>query len=147
MSNDTEPDQIIIEKDVNGQTGGFLTFTYPDLPRHTDFETYRKTDNDWQKIIKWYNGEKAAMGVENKRGLKERFVLLEWPRNPDGPPMKMTPRGKDTGNGKPTIRPDKHRVSIKEHKGCELWGATLYDFYRVRRIPSVLGLSTICGCY
>ncbi|KAL5519929.1 hypothetical protein ACEPAG_1589 [Sanghuangporus baumii] len=125
ISNGDDSEKLTIEKDAEGKTGGFLTFTYPQLPEDTDFETYRKTDKDWKKIIQWYNGEKKAMGVENYQSLKERFVLLQWPRDPNGPPMKMTPRGKDTGNG------------------CELWGATLYDFYRVHRIPSCSGLSTI----
>ncbi|KAH8114375.1 hypothetical protein DFH11DRAFT_210542 [Phellopilus nigrolimitatus] len=115
-----------IEKDPEEQVGGYLTFNYPKLPENVDFETFRKTDDDWQKIMTWYNGEKSGTkNVEGSRYRKERFVLLQWPRNPDGPPMKITPRGKDTGNG------------------CELWGATLYDFYRIHRIPSCPNLSTI----
>ncbi|KAI5121411.1 hypothetical protein M0805_003183 [Coniferiporia weirii] len=110
---------VEIEKDPEEQVGGFLTFTYPKLPENVDFETFRKTDEDWKKLTKWYNKDREP------RAHLERFLLLQWPRNPDGPPMKTTPRGKDTGNG------------------CELWGATLYDFYRVHRIPSCPSISTI----
>ncbi|THH06193.1 hypothetical protein EW145_g4252 [Phellinidium pouzarii] len=112
---------IDIEKDSKEQVGGFLTFTYPKLEQNVDFETFRKTDEDWKKLVEWYN----AQNPDGSKDRAERFVLLQWPRNPDGESMKITPRGKNTGNG------------------CELWGATLYDFYRVHRIPSCPNLSTI----
>lgn len=104
-----------IEKDDTGNAAGYLTFTYPKLPANLDFETYRKTDEDWKRIIEWWNGEKFNAGsIEAARHRKERFVLLQWPRNPDGPPMKMTPRGKDTGNGTPSIFPRRSRRAAQQ---------------------------------
>lgn len=93
-----------IEKDPNEQVGGYLTFTYPKLPKEVDFEVFRKTDKDWKKLIEWYNGSSSFGSGKpvpdfNNLNKKERFVLLQWPRDPNGPPMKITPRGKDTGNG------------------------------------------------
>ena len=88
-----------IENDPDEQVGGYLTFTYPKLPRDIDFEVFRKTDKDWRKLVNWYN-----FNLDNRfDDRKERFVLLQWPRDPKGPPMKLTPRGKDTGNGEPSF--------------------------------------------
>lgn len=56
-----------------------------------------------------------------------RVVWRSWPRDPKGKfiaPDDMPP-GKTTSNG------------------VELWGATLRDFYRVRRIPQVPSLQTL----
>lgn len=59
------------------------------------------------------------------KDLRKRFVFRSWPRNPEGVILKTSPPGKQAGNGWP------------------LWGASLFDFYRVNRIPSVTQLSTI----
>lgn len=50
---------------------------------------------------------------------KDRFVFRHWPRDPNGKPIAPSDiHGKEAGNG------------------LNLWGATLYDFFFVRRIPS-----------
>ncbi|KAG1822424.1 uncharacterized protein BJ212DRAFT_1213897, partial [Suillus subaureus] len=50
---------------------------------------------------------------------KNRIIFRHWPRDPKGQVIKPSPlRGKEAGNG------------------LDLWGATLYDFYHVRRIPN-----------
>jgi len=57
---------------------------------------------------------------------KNRFVFRHWPRDPDGKPILPSDiHGKEAGNG------------------LDLWGATLYDFYFVRRIPSIVHGATI----
>lgn len=51
---------------------------------------------------------------------KNRIIFRCWPRDPNGQAIKPSPlRGKEAGNG------------------LDLWGATLYDFYHVRRLPNV----------
>ncbi|KAG1761059.1 hypothetical protein EDD22DRAFT_780316 [Suillus occidentalis] len=51
---------------------------------------------------------------------KNRIIFRHWPRDPKGQAIKPSPlRGKEAGNG------------------LDLWGATLYDFYHVRRLPNV----------
>jgi hypothetical protein len=51
---------------------------------------------------------------------KNRIIFRVWPRDPNGQAIKPSPlRGKEAGNG------------------LDLWGATLYDFYHVRRLPNV----------
>ncbi|KAG2338241.1 hypothetical protein BDR05DRAFT_940720, partial [Suillus weaverae] len=51
---------------------------------------------------------------------KNRIIFRVWPRDPKGQAIKPSPlRGKEAGNG------------------LDLWGATLYDFYHVRRLPTV----------
>ncbi|KAH0832366.1 hypothetical protein J3R83DRAFT_13395 [Lanmaoa asiatica] len=55
-----------------------------------------------------------------------RFIFRHWPRDPNGKPMLPSPtRGKEAGNG------------------LDLWGATLYDFYYVNRIPNLANALTI----
>jgi hypothetical protein len=57
---------------------------------------------------------------------KNRIVFRAWPRDPNGKTIMPSPlRGKEAGNG------------------LDLWGATLYDFYRVHRLPDMQSLSTI----
>jgi hypothetical protein len=60
---------------------------------------------------------------------KHRFIFRLWPRDPNGKPIAPSDiHGKEAGNG------------------LSLWGATLYDFYFVRRIPSsVHGLTISSG--
>ncbi|KAL5483372.1 hypothetical protein ACEPAI_8603 [Sanghuangporus weigelae] len=119
------PDAFKVDKETDGT---YVSFSYPKLPYNIDFETYRKTDPQWKKMVEWHNrrGEGLRMGLfGNDLPYKERFIFAGWPRDPDGPMMAVTPQGKVTGNGSP------------------LWGATLYDFYRVHRHPKYLGLETI----
>src|SRR5271156_3658813 len=52
-----------------------------------------------------------------REGLRTRFVFRFWPRDPNGQVAQLK-RGKVAPNG------------------LDLWGATLYDFYRVKSIPS-----------
>ena len=60
---------------------------------------------------------------------KNRFIFRQWPRDP---------------NGKPILPSDIHGKEAEN--GLNLWGATLYDFYFVRRIPSnVHGLTISTG--
>ncbi|KAI9566196.1 hypothetical protein HD554DRAFT_2118247 [Boletus coccyginus] len=57
---------------------------------------------------------------------KNRFVFRHWPRDPNGKPiLRSDIHGKEAGNG------------------LDLWGATLYDFYFVRRMPDVVHAATI----
>ncbi|KAF8835880.1 hypothetical protein BDN67DRAFT_974824 [Paxillus ammoniavirescens] len=60
---------------------------------------------------------------------KNRFIFRRWPRDPNGKPILPSDiHGKEAGNG------------------LDLWGATLYDFYHVRRIPSSIhGLTISTG--
>ncbi len=59
------------------------------------------------------------------KDVRRRVIVREWPRDPKGPIMKATPPGKVAGNNQP------------------LWGATVLDFFRTRRIPDCENLSTI----
>ncbi|SJL02727.1 uncharacterized protein ARMOST_06063 [Armillaria ostoyae] len=59
------------------------------------------------------------------KNVRRRVIVREWPRDPKGPIMKATPPGKVAGNNLP------------------LWGATVLDFFRTRRIPDCENLSTI----
>ncbi|KAG2126547.1 hypothetical protein DEU56DRAFT_742871 [Suillus clintonianus] len=53
------------------------------------------------------------------------MIFRLWPRDPKGLAIKPSPlRGKEAGNG------------------IDLWGATLYDFYHVRRLPNVQNFIT-----
>ncbi|KIJ59032.1 hypothetical protein HYDPIDRAFT_33544 [Hydnomerulius pinastri MD-312] len=57
---------------------------------------------------------------------KKRMVFRTWPRDPSGKSLvENAIRGKRAGNG------------------LDLWGATLYDFYHVRRVPDLAGFITI----
>jgi hypothetical protein len=41
---------------------------------------------------------KAPAGLAAQTG-KTRFVFRKWPRNPEGPVIRETPRGKEASNG------------------------------------------------
>ncbi|KAF5378317.1 hypothetical protein D9615_008774 [Tricholomella constricta] len=58
---------------------------------------------------------------------QRRVVFRHWPRAPTGKSIipENSFHGKQTPNG------------------IQLWGATLFDFYRVRRIPNLANLSTL----
>ncbi|KAG5637639.1 hypothetical protein H0H81_003864 [Sphagnurus paluster] len=58
---------------------------------------------------------------------RRRVIFRQWPRAP---------------NGK-NITPDNTLPGKVTPNGIQLWGATIFDFYRVRRMPDVPGLSTI----
>ena len=57
----------------------------------------------------------------------KRSIFRRWPRSPTGKPIRPTNslKGKETPNG------------------IQLWGATMFDFYRVQRFPDISGLLTI----
>ena len=66
--------------------------------------------------------------LESQEGNK-RFIFRRWPRDPNGKVIVPSDiHGKEAGNG------------------LNLWGATIYDFYHVRRIPSnIHGLTISTG--
>ncbi|KAH7925677.1 hypothetical protein BV22DRAFT_1128823 [Leucogyrophana mollusca] len=59
---------------------------------------------------------------------RNRVVFRAWTRDPAG--QNIVPLSADEVRGKQTSN------------GLDLWGATLYDFYRVRRIPDLRTLQT-----
>lgn len=70
--------------------------------------------------------EEYRRKILNDPRTKHRFVFQQWPRDPNG--TVITPLnsqlGKVAGNAQ------------------QIWGSTLFDFYTVRRIPSVPNLMT-----
>ena len=153
---ETKSEDVVIELGGVPESEGIgtVTYTYPKMAENTDFETFRKTDPTWKKIVEWYNNakymnmpveeeepEKQGKGKKHdkekkkkkkktkeevdKSDWRERFVLQHWPRDQKGPPLKGHSGGKSTSNGQP------------------LWGATLYDFYMVERLPGLANLRTI----
>ncbi|KIJ61098.1 hypothetical protein HYDPIDRAFT_31609 [Hydnomerulius pinastri MD-312] len=60
--------------------------------------------------------------VQKLYGTKKRVIFRQWPRDPKGKPLLPFAelKGKSTPNG-------------------FAWGATLYDFYHVRRLPALPG--------
>ncbi|PPQ84582.1 hypothetical protein CVT25_015785 [Psilocybe cyanescens] len=70
--------------------------------------------------------EEYRKKILNDPSTKHRFVFQQWPRDPNG--TVITPLnsqlGKVAGNAQ------------------QIWGSTLFDFYTVRRIPSVPNLMT-----
>ena len=72
--------------------------------------------------------EKAAarQSLLNARATRWRSVFFEWPRDPKG--KSITPENSVPGK----MAPNK----------AQLWGATLFDFYSVRRFPDVMSLIT-----
>ena len=71
----------------------------------------------------------SIRAVMNYPKHKNRFIFRHWPRDPNGKPILPSDiHGKEAGNG------------------LDFWGATLYDFYFVRRIPAnVHGLTISTG--
>ncbi len=103
---------------------------YPILPDDTDFETYRKTDPHYKAILQKcrpsiQSGVLDDGKVDIEESQRTRFIFQLWPRDPNGEILRETPEGKTTSNG------------------LELWGATLYDFFFVHRIPGVIHMRTI----
>ncbi|KAJ2915526.1 hypothetical protein MD484_g4875, partial [Candolleomyces efflorescens] len=58
---------------------------------------------------------------------KHRKVFSEWPRDPNGP----------------ILRPEESKLGKMLGNKVQFWGATLMDFYYVRRIPDCPNLATI----
>ena len=77
-------------------------------------------DLAYEKILERYNEDRVPHGERPaSKEYHKRFIFRIWPRDPKGQTLKETPPGKIAGNGLP------------------LWGATLYDFYYVQRIPKL----------
>lgn len=72
------------------------------------------------------NLDKEAQDVFNAQTTSERYVFCSWPRDSKGKPnVPITSlSGKTTSNG------------------IQLWGATLYDFDYVKRLPENSNFST-----
>ncbi|KAI0046803.1 hypothetical protein FA95DRAFT_1519847 [Auriscalpium vulgare] len=100
-----------------------IEFPISDSPATTLF-----SEALWDEVLRAAAGSPGRL-KESSDGLlvdgRRRIVVRQWPRAPDGPVLKGSPDGKMAGNGWP------------------LWGATLMDFFYVRRIPNVPGLATI----
>jgi hypothetical protein len=69
----------------------------------------------------------AALDALSSDPYHKREIFRSWPRSPTGQNIlpQNTIQGKETSNG------------------IQLWGATMFDFYRVRRFPDLAGVSTI----
>ncbi|KAH0583356.1 hypothetical protein H2248_008985 [Termitomyces sp. 'cryptogamus'] len=68
-----------------------------------------------------------ALKILNGTSSRKRMVFRYWPRDPKG--KNITPANTLPGKTAPN--------------GLQLWGATIFDFYRVNRMPDVTSLSTI----
>ncbi|KAG6911422.1 hypothetical protein DXG01_016519 [Tephrocybe rancida] len=68
-----------------------------------------------------------ALKILNGKGSRQRMVHRHWPRSPTG--KYITPENTLPGKCTPN--------------GIQLWGSSIFDFYRVRRMPDVANLSTI----
>ncbi|KAF8894951.1 hypothetical protein CPB84DRAFT_1710693 [Gymnopilus junonius] len=64
--------------------------------------------------------------VLNDKQTRHRFVFQRWSRDPNGAPIK----------------PDNSKLGKMTPNNVQIWGATLFDFYTVNRIPSVPNLVT-----
>jgi hypothetical protein len=75
------------------------------------------------------NVDKKTQEILKAKTGRKRVVFRSWPRDPLAKEKYIKPEntlpGKTTSNG------------------MQLWGATLYDFYRVRRVTDLDSLSTI----
>ncbi len=123
---DEEGDSVPINSD-------YCTIYYPIIRENTDFETYRKTNMHWQQCLDRRGPLASKSGIlddekvdDKKKRERTRCIVQMWPRDPNGEAMDLDemPKGKMTNNGIPA------------------WGATLYDFYFVNRIPSARGMWT-----
>lgn len=80
--------------------GTYMSYAYPKLPYNIDFETYRKTDPQWKKIVAMRNAPATSFGIVHEPDShSERFIVSRWPRDPDGQVLSATPVGKVTPNG------------------------------------------------
>ncbi len=101
----------------------------------TDFRGMFSKAKLAEAIVDDHNNEEIQQDSEQKdvpkspsleiQDVRKRVIVREWPRDPNGPPMKATPPGKVAGNNQP------------------LWGATVLDFFRILRMPDCISLSTI----
>ncbi|KDR75788.1 hypothetical protein GALMADRAFT_248488 [Galerina marginata CBS 339.88] len=64
--------------------------------------------------------------VLNNKLVRHRFVFQQWPRDPKGK----------------IIKPESSQLGKMAPNMVQIWGATLLDFYTVRRIPSLESLAT-----
>ncbi|CAA7265739.1 unnamed protein product [Cyclocybe aegerita] len=65
--------------------------------------------------------------VLNDKETRHRLIFQQWPRAPKGE----------------ILRKENSELGKMTPNGHELWGASLLDFYFVRRIPDLMGLETL----
>jgi hypothetical protein len=68
----------------------------PDVEKETPPVTQSSNPSDSKGAI--LNLHKPPASLIAKAG-KTRFVFREWPRNPEGPIIRETPKGKEASNG------------------------------------------------
>ena len=71
---ETKSEDVVIELGGVPESEGIgtVTYTYPKMAENTDFETFRKTDPTWKKIVEWYNNAKYMnMPVEEEEPEKQ----------------------------------------------------------------------------
>ncbi|KAG6379393.1 hypothetical protein JVT61DRAFT_11858 [Boletus reticuloceps] len=92
-------------------------------------ETPADNIKPYPSLLDLHSVPPSIKSLMNYPKAKNRFTFRHWPRDPNGKPIVPSDiHGKEAGNG------------------LNLWGATLYDFYFVRRIPSsVHGLTISTG--
>ncbi|KAG6843743.1 hypothetical protein H0H87_001044 [Tephrocybe sp. NHM501043] len=106
------------------------TFTAKDLIAIMSLYNARfKTDKAGNPILPTPKeaASSEALDILNGKGSRQRMIFREWPRDPKGEPITVE------GSAPGKVTPN----------GLQLWGATMFDFYRVRRMPDVASLSTI----
>ncbi|KLO09417.1 hypothetical protein SCHPADRAFT_943650 [Schizopora paradoxa] len=134
MSSQDQPDRGSTSKSdplLNSKNSAEHIIKYPILPNDLDFETYRKTDKHYKEILDRFIPIASKSGVldgeqvdSKEKRERTRYIMQMWPRDPNGEVMYEMPDGKMTSNRLP------------------LWGATLYDFYFVKKTPSMDNMLT-----
>ncbi|KAF9463965.1 hypothetical protein BDZ94DRAFT_1321506 [Collybia nuda] len=87
----------------------------------------RQAGYDVSKLKDGAELDEAARGLLKAKTTRTRVVVRAWPRDPKGK----------------YITPDNTQPGKTTSSGVQLWGATIYDFFRVRRIPDLPSLSTL----
>ena len=89
------------------------------------------------------NRQEAIQLILNDPKVRHRFVFNTWPRPPPAPGWI----NKDTKTLNPRpyacITPENSRPGKMAPNGMQLWGATLFDFFRVLRLPDIDNQSSI----
>lgn len=109
----------IVQFQSSGDPSLFEKDASPNVEKEACSDTEKEAGPD--------TGKEASPGEPSKsteasasKDIKTRFIFRHWPRDPNGEVISTIPGGKYTPNDLP-------------------WGATLWDFYSVLRIPSVPG--------
>ncbi|KAG6877381.1 hypothetical protein C0993_007901 [Termitomyces sp. T159_Od127] len=107
------------------------TFTAKDLIAILSLYNTGYKKDDTSGISRMPTKEEAstseALEILTGKESHKRMVYRCWPRDPKG--KNITPANTLPGKTTPN--------------GIQLWGATIFDFYRVNRMPDVTSLSTI----